>query len=112
MLELRAMSESMPVRTAIAADLPALHALIESGYRGDSARRGWTHEADLIQGQRTDIESLAAILNDSTQRILVLEEAGTLIGCVNITNLGDGRAYLGLLCVAPERQAEGVGKRA
>lgn len=37
----------MNIRPAMHADLPALHAVIE---RADSARQGWTFEADL----RTD----------------------------------------------------------
>ena len=45
-------------------DLPALHALIESAYRGDTARTGWSHEADLLDGQRTDRDSLTAMLAD------------------------------------------------
>src|SRR5690606_14544676 len=34
------------ITTAIADDLPTLHPVIERAYRGDSARAGWTHEAD------------------------------------------------------------------
>ena len=47
------------IRFAGVADLPALHALVEGAYRGDSARRGWTHEAVMLGGQRTDQASLA-----------------------------------------------------
>ena len=36
-------------------DIEALHALVEGAYRGESAKRGWTHEADLLGGQRTDL---------------------------------------------------------
>ena len=56
------------IRLAGAADLPQLHPLIERGYRGDSARLGWTHEADLIAGDRTDIATLQAIIDDPAQR--------------------------------------------
>ena len=59
-------------------DIPALHALIESAYRGDSARRGWSHEADLLDGQRTDLASLAAMLADPAQHLLVLRDNDTL----------------------------------
>jgi GNAT superfamily N-acetyltransferase len=97
-------------RLAAAADLPALHALIERGYRGDAARAGWTHEADLIQGQRTDQATLAAILADPRQRLLLMEDEGVLVGCVNLADLGGGLAYLGLLCIDPNQQAGGFGK--
>ncbi|CAM5672839.1 hypothetical protein SCYAM73S_02865 [Streptomyces cyaneofuscatus] len=40
-------------RDATGDDVPALVALVESAYRGDSSRAGWTTEADILQGQRT-----------------------------------------------------------
>ena len=48
------MTESVTFAPATAEDLPDLHALVHGAYRGDSARRGWTHEADLLDGQRID----------------------------------------------------------
>lgn len=99
------------IREAVAADLPALHALIERGYRGDSARVGWTHEADLLGGQRTDVAALADILADADQRMLVAEQASALVGCVVLQRTGDARAYLGLLTVDPALQAKGLGRR-
>jgi ribosomal protein S18 acetylase RimI-like enzyme len=101
----------MDLRLAASADLPAVHALIESAYRGDSARRGWTHEADLIEGDRTDLATLSAILAAPDKAILVLEDAGETAGSVFVADMGDGLAYLGMLCVAPRRQAAGLGKR-
>ena len=44
------MTEVLTVRTATPADLPRMHPVIERAYRGDSARQGWTHEADLLSG--------------------------------------------------------------
>src|SRR4051794_13241714 len=41
-------------REAGPADLGAIVALVESAYRGESSRAGWTTEADLLDGQRTD----------------------------------------------------------
>ncbi len=99
------------IRSAHAADLVGLHALVEGAYRGESARAGWTHEADLLDGQRIDAEALAAILGDPTQRLLVAEDAGSLVGCVQVGRPTVDTAYLGLLTVAPARQANGLGRR-
>lgn len=99
------------IRTATATDLPALHALIERAYRGDSARAGWTHEADLLGGQRTDLAALAEMSADPDQHLLIAVEEGVLVGCVNVTRKADGRGYLGLLTVEPECQAAGLGRR-
>jgi predicted N-acetyltransferase YhbS len=105
------------VRLATQADLPALKALVESAYRGDSARRGWTHEADLLDGERISTQDLATQLANPAMRVLVLaEEDGTLVATVSITDLGahspddTGVAYLGMLAVAPARQAAGLGR--
>ena len=99
------------IRLAAPADLVRLHPVIERAYRGDSARGGWTHEADLLDDQRTDIATLAAILDAPGERLLVAERDGAIIGCVQISDRGDGTSYLGLLCVDPKRQAGGLGKR-
>ena len=103
-------SDTITIRPATPADLAPLHALVQRAYRGDSARAGWTHEADLVEGQRIEPDALAAILDRAEERLLVGERAGELLGCVQITNRGNGVGYLGLLGVDPERQAGGLGK--
>jgi predicted N-acetyltransferase YhbS len=104
-------NSSLNIRPAGRPDIPALHALIESAYRGDSARQGWTHEADLLDGQRTDPESLTEIIDDPDQRILVALDGPDIIGCVQIARKENGKSYLGLLSVDPLRQATGLGKQ-
>ena len=104
-------TDTITIRSATPADLAPLHALVQRAYRGDSARAGWTHEADLVEGQRIEPDALAAILDHANERLLVAELEGDLLGCVQVTNRGDGIGYLGLLGVDPERQAGGLGKR-
>lgn len=99
------------VRVAQAEDIPALHAVIERAYRGANARKGWTHEADLLSGARTDPATLQAIVDDPSQALLALFEGETPLGCVNVANRGDGLAYLGMLCIEPARQDEHLGRR-
>lgn len=105
------MLEPVTFVAATAGDLPALHALVHGAYRGDSARRGWTHEADLLDGQRIDRPSLEAALVDPAQLILLARQDDILTGCVQISDRGDGLAYLGMLSVDPARQAGGLGRR-
>lgn len=97
-------------RIATPADAPAVRALIESGYRGNSARLGWSNEADLLDGDRTTPEEVAAMIAAPEKRVLLAEEDGTLVGTVTVTDLGGARAYMGLLCIDPERQAGGLGR--
>ena len=98
-------------RPAASSDVAGLHRLIESAYRGDSAKVGWTHEADLLGGQRTDQAELRDILADARRVILLAEVDGVLTGCVQVADQGQGLAYLGLLTVDPTRQAGGLGRR-
>jgi ribosomal protein S18 acetylase RimI-like enzyme len=98
------------MRPATPADIPALLTLVESAFRGDSAKRGWTHEADLLGGQRTDAETLRAMLADPKQTMLAVEDSGALIGCVCVADKGDGAAYLGMLTVRPDLQGRGLGR--
>jgi ribosomal protein S18 acetylase RimI-like enzyme len=100
----------MHLEPATPADLPALRELIERAYRGDTARQGWSHEADLLDGQRTDLAALAEMLADPANHLLVLRDNGRLRACVALSDKGDGRAYLGLLTVDPRRQSAGLGK--
>ncbi|MEH6660191.1 MAG: GNAT family N-acetyltransferase [Parasphingorhabdus sp.] len=92
-------------------DIPALHALVESAYRGESARRGWTHEADLLDGQRTDARALREIIAADNQVILLAKKGAAIAGCVQLSRVGEGLAYLGLLTVDPALQAAGLGKQ-
>lgn len=104
----------MPLYPAGPADLPAVAALVNSAYRGESSRRGWTTEADLIGGQRTDPGSLAADLAASPgARLLVLREApdGAPLGCVWLEPADDAAIWhLGMLTIRPDLQASGRGR--
>lgn len=98
------------IRPATAADLVALRRVIERAYRGDSAKLGWTHEADLLFDTRLDDGELEAIVADPAQVLLTLFERDKLLGCVNVADKGNGLAYLGLLCIEPTRQGAGLGR--
>jgi GNAT superfamily N-acetyltransferase len=100
----------MHLEPATRDDLPALHALIESAYRGTSARLGWSHEADLLEGQRTDLTALQAMLDDPAQHLLVFRDNELIRACVALTEKGSALAYLGMLTVNPKQQATGLGR--
>lgn len=104
-------TDEIAIRPAKAADLPVLHAVIESAYRGEQAKAGWTHEADLLEGPRTSLEALEAIVGHPDERLLLVHDGAAIIGCAQLTRLSPTMAYLGLLTVAPGRQSSGLGKR-
>lgn len=101
----------LTIRVATRDDLSRLHPLIERAYRGDSARLGWSNEADLIEGERTNMETLTRIVDDPDSRMLIAVEDETILGCVHIEKVGRGLAYLGMLSVEPTLQENGLGKR-
>ena len=85
--------------------------MLEAAYRGDSARRGWNHEADILDDERTAPGEVEALLADEAVTILTAREGAALIGCVAVTIKGAALAYLGMLCVAPDLQSAGLGRR-
>ena len=97
------------IRPATPADVDAIVALAQSAYRGPSSRLGWTTEAHLLDGQRTDAAMVGELLRASRSVILVAPEGETLAGCVHVDAAG-APAHLGLLAVSPTRQAAGLGR--
>ena len=97
---------------ATPADLPAVAALVNSAYRGDSSRQGWTTEADYLGGQRTDAETLGADLAANPgARVMVLRDGRDLLGTVWLEPKTPTTWYLGMLTVRPSLQDRGSGRR-
>jgi ribosomal protein S18 acetylase RimI-like enzyme len=95
------------IRRAIPADVDAVVALVESAYRGDSSRAGWTTEADLLDGQRTDRDEVRSVLEEL---VVAQDETGELVGCCTLVPK-DGHAYFGMFAVRPGLQGGGVGSQ-
>ncbi|MEU5591639.1 GNAT family N-acetyltransferase [Streptomyces sp. NPDC020298] len=96
-------------RDATDADVDALVALIESAYRGDDSRAGWTTEADILQGQRTDPEGVLQVIESPDSRLLTVERGGRIVACCQLEHRGD-HAYFGMFAVSPALQGAGLGK--
>ena len=96
-------------RQASLKDTTNIYRLVESAYRGEASRAGWTTEADLIDGQRTDTIEISCILNRTGNRIILCEEKEQLLGSMHIAQKED-YAYLGMFAVRPDCQGKGVGK--
>ncbi|MFK3984673.1 GNAT family N-acetyltransferase [Micromonospora sp. NPDC050397] len=96
-------------RAATEADVPALVALVESAYRGESSRAGWTSEADLLEGQRTDTEGVTEVVRKAGGQVLMLESEGALLACCQLER-HDGYAYFGMFAVRPTLQGAGIGR--
>ena len=102
----------MSVLKATSEDISVLVPLINSAYRGEGSKKGWTTEADLLQGAlRTDITYLTELLRNPEAIMLKFhDENDKITGCVYLEKFPRG-IYLGMLTVSPEQQAEGIGKK-
>jgi ribosomal protein S18 acetylase RimI-like enzyme len=99
---------ALTFRAADDGDTDALVELINSAYRGEDSRRGWTTEADLLGGQRTDSEMLKALLAEPDTRLLLAEEGAELLACCELRRAKDA-AYFGTFSVRPTAQGRGLG---
>jgi ribosomal protein S18 acetylase RimI-like enzyme len=96
-------------RAATAADIPVVVALVESAYRGDASRVGWTTEADFLDGRRTGRDDIEAILAKPQSTLLLAERSGELLACAHVA-VEDGAGYFGMFSVNPSLQGAGIGK--
>lgn len=122
---------NLSFRVATAEDLPLIHPLVESAYRGDESRLGWTTEADLLSGTRIDAEALLAKITDPAGAVLLATttttttadntssttpnqipgEEETLLACCEVVKRSPETAYFGMFAVSPRQQGGGIGRR-
>jgi ribosomal protein S18 acetylase RimI-like enzyme len=96
-------------RHAATEDIPAVVDLVQSAYRGDRSRAGWTTEADLVDGQRIDASMLVDLL-ERPRTIVLVAETDQLVGCCELSAEHDPEiTYFGMFAVRPELQGAGIG---
>jgi ribosomal protein S18 acetylase RimI-like enzyme len=100
------------VRLATVEDAEAIATLVHSAYRGDESRQGWTTEADLLGGQRTDEAMVRDLIAGPSTEVLVghaPQAPEVLLACCLLEHRGES-AYLGMFAVHPGLQGRGVGR--
>ena len=97
-------------RAASLADVDAITPLVESAYRGDASRQGWTTEADFLDGQRIDRQLLVELISRNDARVILVEREGQLLACCELQDQ-HGIAYFGMFSVRPNGQRAGIGNR-
>ncbi|MFJ3105043.1 GNAT family N-acetyltransferase [Streptomyces sp. NPDC086835] len=103
-------SAELTYRDAAEGDVPALVALIESAYRGEASRAGWTSEADILGGQRTDPQGVREVITAPGSRLMIVERDGEPVACCQLEHRGEA-AYFGMFAVRPDLQGAGLGRR-
>lgn len=97
-------------RKAVVEEADFLARLINSAYRGDSSKAGWTSEAHLLDGQRTDPQEVRSLIQTANSLILLCLQGDETIGSVLIEKQ-ESAAYLGMFVVRPDLQGNGIGKQ-
>jgi ribosomal protein S18 acetylase RimI-like enzyme len=102
-------------RNAAPPDAASIATLVNSAYRGESSKVGWTTEADILGGQRTDADKVSEIISATDQSVLLavsrdsVDGDETLFGCAHLTFHSD-HVYFGMLSVSPIAQGKGIGR--
>jgi GNAT superfamily N-acetyltransferase len=96
-------------RRATLADTESIVGLVQSAYRGDGAKVGWTTETDLLDGQRTDVDAVRDLLVRPSSQVVLAESLGELLACVHLERHARD-CHLGMFSVDPSRQARGIGR--
>ena len=91
-------------------DVEAVVGLVNSAYRGESSRRGWTTEADLLGGQRTDAREITSLLRPPDSLLVLGYGDGQLLACFHLQH-EHAAVSLGLFAIDPRRQGEGLGRQ-
>lgn len=106
-------SIALRYRFATDHDAATVADLVESGYRGERSRAGWTTEADLLGGQRTDVQSVIELIRTPESHVLLAErmdtEACEPLACAQLDKKAD-YAYFGMFSVRPGLQNGGIGR--
>lgn len=102
----------MSISIASKEDVQELAVLINSAYRGDASKKGWTTEADLLKGElRTDISTLTDLIDNPQSVILKYTTAENVIAGSVYLEIQKKGLYLGMLTVSPLLQAAGIGRQ-
>jgi ribosomal protein S18 acetylase RimI-like enzyme len=105
------MASPLRFRRAQASDIPALLALVHRAYRGEASRAGWTTEADLLDGQRTNAGELHALSAGAEGTRIILGSTDDVPVASMLFAPEIAHVYLGMIAVCPARQAEGLGRQ-
>ncbi len=98
------------IKKATINDISELNYLVNLAYRGDISKKGWTTEANILKGVRIEDSELIEMINTPKSNVFKYLESDKILGCVLLIEK-ENKLYLGMLCVNPELQNSGIGKK-
>ncbi|KAK4187954.1 acyl-CoA N-acyltransferase [Podospora australis] len=103
---------TLTFRVATPADAELVQPLVQSAYRGESSRQGWTTEADLLSGTRIDVKGIIEkITTPGSAVLLAFNSQSELVACCEVLKRDSHLSYFGMFAVDPKRQAGGLGRQ-
>lgn len=97
---------------AVAADLPAVAALMNASFRGPATQRAWTGEGGYLNGERSNVPLLREEIAAGARYFIVRDAPTTPItGCVRLQPVSAALWHLGSLAVDPALQSAGLGRK-
>lgn len=102
--------QAISFREALLIDSARISALINVGYRGETSRKGWTTEAELLDGLRTNEQEIYQLIQAEHSKIIVCVQNDELIGSIHLLH-NDDSAHIGMFVVKPNLQNLNIGKQ-
>ncbi|MEI7916647.1 MAG: GNAT family N-acetyltransferase [Methylophilaceae bacterium] len=90
-------------------DAISIAELVNSAYRGEISRAGWTTEADLLDGLRITTPEVATLIKREDAFVLVGVLRDQIIASIACEHL-ENTAKFGLIAVKPTLQNKGYGR--
>ncbi|KJV34422.1 hypothetical protein VI06_00980 [Aquitalea magnusonii] len=100
---------SFELRIGGEADAQEIATLVNRAYRPSPQEGGWTHEANLIAGERINLSQVLSLFHEQST-VLLLCHGVEIVACVHVQG-GQSGAYIGMLATNPGMQAQGLGKQ-
>ena len=101
------------IQKAELVDAEAIAKLINSAYRGETSRKGWTTEADILDGLRTTTSEIGKTIKRDNTFILIgvyRDEIVATICCEWQELAFKDTVHFGMIAVKPSLQNKGYGK--
>lgn len=96
-------------KEAVSEQAEEITALVNSVYRGENSKKGWTTEAYFLDGIRITSEKLREIISEKDSVVLLAMLNDEILGCVHLEKEKDF-CWLGMLSVDVNYQMHGLGK--
>lgn len=97
-------------REALIEDAASIAALVNAAYRGESSKQGWTTEANILNGHRTNASEIQQLIEAENSKIIVCIQDSNLIGSIHLHKI-DCSVHFGMFAVKPSLQNLNVGKQ-